>query len=258
MADDKQENQGITGLAESFDKIAKSAAAAALIFLIVFGCCYKLGEDRGQETGQQIRMKEGKHKLVPLPGEAAVLFWKDDKIIQGGLYGFMTVAALSTYVVLLFIFRGPSAEGRSEWVAVMLLYPNIMTWVLIVALFMGGFPMRFNAADAAALAASVVFVACAWKWKQRLALQIMLLVGQALLLSFFFGENRGVAASDLESRYPLVEVQYTAGGSLKDVRLLKTDESECRFMDANGRELMIPKSQIRDITVVPEPAQGAK
>ncbi len=80
---DMPASQGITGLAESFEKVAKSAAAAALIFLIVFGCCYKWGEDHGRDAGQQIRLEKGKPILKTLPSGEAVLFWKDDKIIQG-------------------------------------------------------------------------------------------------------------------------------------------------------------------------------
>jgi hypothetical protein len=256
--EDKPASEGITGLAESFEKVAKSAAAAALIFLIVFGCCYKWGEDHGLDAGQQVRLEKGKPILQTLPSGEAVLFWKDDKIIQGGLYGFLTVAVLSTYVVLLFIFRKPPPERRGAWVAVRLLYPNIMSAFIGVALFQVAFRLRFNLADATALTVLVAFAVCSWLWRSRLAIQIMLLLGQALLLSFLFGESRGIASADFEQHYPLVEVLDTGGRVTKGLRLLKTDDSECRFVDSQGREQMIPKAQIRAISVVPESVPGAK
>jgi hypothetical protein len=253
----KPASQGITGLAESFEKVAKSAAAAALIFLIFFGCCYKWGEDHGQDAGRQIRLEKGKHILKTLPSGEAVLFWKDDKIIQGGLYGFLTVAVLSTYVVLLFILLKPSPEKRGEWVAFRLRYPNIMSASVGLVLFSLAFRLRFDLADATALTVLMVFAACSWRSRSRLAIQIMLLVGQALLLSFLYGESRGIASADFE-HYPLVEVRDTGGGVTKGLRLLKTDDSECRFVDSEGREQMIPKAQIRAISVVPESVPGAK
>lgn len=249
MLEDKPASQGISGLAESFEKVAKSAAAAALIFLIVFGCCYKWGEDHGQDAGQQIRLAEGKPILKTLPIGEAVLFWKDDKIIQGGLYGFLTIAILSTYVVLLFVFIEPPAKGRGKWVAAALSYPIIMSAPIVLALFIDCFRQRSNLADATAALVSVVFAGCSWRWRSRLGIQIMLLVGQALLLSFFYGESRGISSADFEQHYPLVEVFDTGGGVTKGLRLLKTDDSECRFVDSHGQEQMIPKAQIRAITL---------
>jgi hypothetical protein len=254
MLKDKPASQGITGLAESFEKVAKSAAAAALIFLIVFGCCYKWGQDRGQDAGQQIRLEKGKPILKPLASGEAVLFWKDDKIIQGGLYGFLTVAVLSTYVVLLFIFFKPPVARRGEWVAVTLLFPNIMSAFVVVTLFTSGLRL----ADATALMLSLAFAVCSWRWRSRLAIQIMLLVCQALLLSFLYGERRGIASANFDQHYPLVEVLDTGGGVTKGLRLLKTDDSECIFVDSYGREQMIPKAQIRAISVDPGPEPGAK
>jgi len=256
--EDKPASQGITGLAESFEKVAKSAAAVALIFLIVFGCCYKWGEDHGQDAGQKIRLETGKPILKTLASGEAVLFWKDDKIIQGGLYGFLTVAALSTYVVSLFVFFKPPPERRGELVAVTLLFPNTMSAFVVAALFTVGLHLRFNLADATALAVSVVFAICSWRWRSRLAIQVVLLVGQALLLSFFYGESRGIASADFEQHYPLVEVLDTGGNVTKGLRLLKTDDSECRFVDSQGREQIIPKAQIRAISVAPESAPGAR
>jgi hypothetical protein len=258
MPEGKPASQGITGLAESFEKVAKSAGAAALIFLIVFGCCYKWGEDHGQDAGKQIRLEKGKPILKTLPNGEAVLFWKDDKIIQGGLYGFLTVAVLSTYVVLLFIFFKPPPERRGEWVGVTLLFPNIMSAFIVAALFMVGLRLRFNLADATALTVSVVFAICSWRWRSRLAIQIVLLVGQALLLSFLYGESRGIASADFEQHYPLVEVLDTGGSVTKGLRLLKTGDSEYRFVDSQGREQMIPKAQIRAISLAPESVPGAK
>lgn len=245
---DKPPSQGITGLAESFEKVSKSAAAAALIFLIVFGCCYKWGEDHGQDAGQQIRLELGKPILKTLSSGEAVLFWKDDKIIQGGLYGFLTAAILSTYVILLFIFFKPTPQRRGQFAAVTLLFPNIMSAFIGVVLC---FRPRFNLANATALTVLVAFALCSWLSRSRLAIQIMLLVGQALLLSFLFGEIRGMASADFEQIYPLVEVLDTSGNVTKDLRLLKTDDSECRFVDSAGREQIIPKAQIRAISVVP-------
>lgn len=248
----KPAGQGITELAESFEKIAKSAASAALIFLIVFGCCYKWGQDRGQDAGQQIRLEKGQPILKSLVSGEAVLFWKDDKIIQGGLYGFLTVAVLSSYVVLMFLFVRPSPEGRGAFVATTLSYPNIMSAVVVVILFTTG----MRAADATVLIVSLAFAVCSWHWRRRLAIQIMLLVGQALLLSFLYGERRGIASADFDQHYPLVEVLDTGGGVTKGLRLVKTDETECLFVDSNGREQMIPKAQIRAISLDPgtEPA----
>lgn len=248
----KRAGQGITELAESFEKIAKSAASAALIFLIVFGCCYKWGQDRGQEAGQQIRLESGKPILKSLVSGEAVLFWKDDKIIQGGLYGFLTVAVLSTYVVLLFLFFKPSPERRGAFAAITLTFPNIMSAAVVVLLFTAG----MRAADAAVLIVSLAFAFCSWHWRRLLAIQIMLLVGQALLLSFLYGERRGIASADFDQHYPLVEVLDTSGSVTKGLRLLKTDETECLFVDSNGREQMIPKAQIRAISLDPgsEPA----
>ena len=257
MPEDKPASQGITGLAESFEKVAKSAAAAALIFLIVFGCCYKWGEDHGQDAGQQIRLEKGKPILRTLPNGEAVLFWKDDKIIQGGLYGFLTVAVLSTYVVFLIIVGKPSPERRGVWMAVTLVFPNIMS-AIVAALIIVGFRLPLNPAAAIVLLVSVAFAACSWRWRCRLAIQIMLLVGQALLLSFLYGESRGIASADFEQHYPLVEVLDTGGGVTKGLRLLKTGDSEYRFVDSQGREQMIPKAQIRAIGLVPESVPGAK
>src|ERR1700758_3187063 len=93
---------------------------------------------------------------------------------------------------------------------------------------------------------------CSWLSRSRLAIQITLRVCQALLLSFLFGEIRGMASADFEQSYPLVEVLDTGGNVTKDLRLLRTDDSECHFVDAHGREQMIPKAQIRAISVVPE------
>jgi hypothetical protein len=250
----KPASQGITDLAESFEKIAKSAASAALIFLIVFGCCYKWGQDRGQDTGQQIRLEKGQPVLKSLVSGEAVLFWKDDKIIQGGLYGFLTVAVLSTYVVLLFLFFKPSAERRGEFAAVTLSFPNIMSAFVVVALFTTG----MRVADATVLIVSLAFAVCSWRWRHRLAIQIMLLVGQALLLSFLYGERRGIASANFDQHYPLVEVLDTSGGVTKGLRLLKTDETECLFVDSNGREQMIPKAQIRAISLDPGSEPEAK
>ena len=53
----------------------------------------------------------GKPVLKTLTKEGAVLFWKDDRIIQGGLYGFLTVALLLTYVVLMFYYRQPDRKN---------------------------------------------------------------------------------------------------------------------------------------------------
>jgi len=254
--EDKPASQAIVTLAESFEKVSKSAAAAVLIFLIVFGCCYKWGEDHGQDAGRQIRLEHGKHNLNTLPGGEAVLFWKDDAIIQGGLYGFLTVAVLSTYVVFLFIFLRPAAEGRGEWVAKKLLYPNVMSAATVLVFLIDG-GLRFNPNDLGIFALLTGFAACSWRWRSLLGIQIMLLVGQALLISFLFGENRGFASADLESHYPLVEVRDTSGTPTKDLRLLKCDDSECRFVDANGLEQIIPKAQIRAIIMVPESAPAA-
>jgi len=250
----KPASQGITDLAESFEKVAKSAASAALIFLIVFGCCYKWGQDRGQDAGQQIRLEKGEPILKTLTSGEAVLFWKDDKIIQGGLYGFLTVAILSTYVVLLFLFFKPPAERRGEFVAVTLSFPSIMSAFVVVALFTAG----LRVADATALMVSLAFAVCSWRWRRRLAIQIMLLVGQALLLSFLYGERRGFASANFDQHYPLVEVLDTGGGVTKGLRLLKTDETECLFVDSNGREQMIPKAQIRAISLDPGSEPGSK
>jgi hypothetical protein len=252
---DKPAGQGITGLAESFEKVAKSAALAALIFLIVFGCCYKWGEDHGQDAGREIRLELGKPVLKSLLGGEAVLFWKDDKIIQGGLYGFLTVAILSTYVLLLFISFKPAPERRGQFAAVALLFPNIMSAFIGVALC---FRLGFNLANVAALTVLVAFALCSSLSRSRLAIQIMLLVGQTLVLSFLFGEVRGMASANFERTYPLVEVLDTGGNVTTGLRLLKSDDSECRFVDSHGREQMIPKAQIRAISVVPEPAPGAK
>jgi hypothetical protein len=252
---DKPASQGITGLAESFEKVAKSAAAAALIFLVVFGCCYKWGEDHGQDTGQKIRLEMGKPILKTLSSGEAVLFWKDDKIIQGGLFGFLTVAILSTYVVSLFILFKPTPQRRGQFAAVTLLFPNIMCAFIGVALC---FRLRLNLANSTTLTVLVAFALCSSLSRSRLAIQIMLLVGQALLLSFLFGEIRGMASADFEQNYPLVEVLDTGGNVTKGLRLLKTDDSECHFVDSHGREQMIPKAQIRAISLVPEPVPGAK
>ena len=235
--------------------MAKSAAAAALIFLIVFGCSYKWGEDNGKDAGQQIRLEMGKPILNTLSSREAVLFWKDDKIIEGGLYGFLTVAVLSTYVVLLFIFFKPTPQRRGPFAAVTLLFPNIMSALVGVALC---FRLHFILANATALTVLVAFALCSWLLRSRLAIQIILLVGQALLLSFLFGEIRGMASADFEQNYPLVEVLDTGGNLTKGLRLLKTDDSECHFVDSHGREQMIPKAQIRAISVVSESVSGAK
>jgi len=95
-------------------------------------------------------------------------------------------------------------------------------------------------------------------WRHRLAVQILLLLGQALLLSFLYGENRGIVSADFEQHYPLVEVLDTGGSVTKGLRLLKTGDSEYRFVDSQGREQMIPKAQIRAITLVPESAPADK
>jgi hypothetical protein len=255
VLEDKPASQGIAALAESFEKVAKSAAAAALIFLIVFGCCYKWGEDHGQDAGQQIRLQNGKAVLVTLPSGEAVLFWKDDKIIQGGLYGFLTVAALSTYVVLLFIFFKPPPQTRGEFVAGTLRFPNTMTAAIGVLLCLR---LSLNPANGTVLILLAAFALCSWIWRSRLALQIMLLLGQALLLSFLIGESRGMASADFERHYPLVEVLDVGGGVTRGLRLLKTNDSECRFVDSHGREQMIPKAQIRTISLVPESSPETK
>jgi hypothetical protein len=250
MLEDKPASQGLSDFAESFEKVAKSAAAAALIFLIVFGCFYKWGEDRGRDAGQQIRREKGEPILQTLPSGQAVLFWKDDKIIQSGLYGFLTVAVLSTYVVLLFFFLKPPAEGRAEWVALRLRFPNVMSAAIVLALFMGSLRARFSPADATVLTLSIVFAACSWRWRSHLARQTMLLIGQVLLFSFLYGEQQGITAStDFERDHPLVDVLDTTGHHTTGLRLLKTDDSECRFVDSFGREQMIPKAQIRAISL---------
>jgi hypothetical protein len=250
----KPASQGITELAESFERVAKSAASAALIFLIVFGCCYKWGQDRGQDAGQQIRLEKGEPILKTLASGEAVLFWKDDKIIQGGLYGFLTVAVLLTYVVLLFIFFKPRPEKRGEFLAIALSFPNIMSAFVVVALVAAS----LHVADATALIVSLAFAVCSWRWRHRLAIQIMLLVGQALLISFLYGERRGIASANFDQHYPLVEVLDTGGGVIKGLRLLKTDETECLFVDSDGREQMIPKAQIRAISLDPKSEPAAK
>ena len=256
MAEDKPVGQAIAALAENFEKVAKSATAAALIFLVVFGCCYKWGEDQGLHAGQQVRLEQGKYILNELPSGEAVLFWKDDKIIQGGLYGFLTVAALSAYVVLMFIFFKPSPGGRGEWVARRLLYPNVMSAGIVLVLFIDA-GLRFNLAFAAALLASGFFAVCSLR-SRRLDRQIMLLVGQALLLSFFYGETRGLVSADFELHHPLVKVRDTEGALIEGLRLLKTNDSECIFVDSHGQEQMIPKAQIRAITLDPASAPETK
>jgi hypothetical protein len=255
---DNPASQGITALAESFDKVAKSLAAAALIFLVVFGCCYKWGEDHGQDAGRQIRLQMGKPVLKTLTKEGAVLFWKDDRIIQGGLYGFLTVALLLTYVVLMFYYRQPDRKIWGEWTARKLLYPNILSAGAIFVLFLICFLERVNVADATALAVSLVLAFCSWRCRSSLGTQITLLVCQALLLSFAYGENRGIESTDFQKNYPLVQVTDTGGAVTKDLRLLETNDSEYRFVDSHGQEQMIPKAQIRSITLLPEPAPGAK
>jgi hypothetical protein len=255
MPEDKPASQGIAGLAESFEKVAKSAGLLALIFLIVFGCCYKLGEDRGQDAGQQIRQQQGKPVLKTLLTGEAVLFWKDEKIIQGGLYGLLTVAILLTYVLFMITIRKPSHESLGAWAANKLRFPNVMSAAVAIYMLLG---LRTDLAEAIVVMLSAALAVCSWRWRHRLAIQIMVLVGQTLLVSFLFGENRGIESTDLEHHYPLVEVQDTNGGVTKGLRLLKTGDSEYRFVDSGGREKVIPKAQIRAVSLAPETAQGPK
>jgi hypothetical protein len=255
---DRPASEGITALAESFDKVAKSLAAAALIFLIVFGCCYKWGEDHGQEAGKQIRLHMGEPILKTLAKEGAVLFWKDDKIIQGGLYGFLTIALLLSYVFIMFYFGKPDRRNWGEWTARKLRYPNILSAGGVFFLCLNCFLDRVNLADATALVVSVVLALCSWRWQSRLGLQITLLVCQALLLSFAYGENRGIESTDFQKNYPLVKVTDTNGTPTADLRLLGSDDSEYRFVDCQGQEQMIPKTQIRSIMVLPDSAPKPK
>lgn len=254
MPEEKATSQGIAGLAESFEKVAKSAGLVALIFLIVFGCCYKLGEDLGRDAGQEIRQQQGKPVLKTLLSGEPVLFWKDDKIIQGGLYGLLIVAILMTYVLILAAVRKPYRETLGVWVAGTLRFPNVMSAAIAACMLLG----RFNIADTIPVVLAAALAVISWRSRHRLAIQIMVLVCQTLLISFLFGENRGIVSADFERNYPLVEVQDTDGGVTKGLRLLKTGDTECRFVDSRGREQMIPKAQIRAITLVPASAPGPK
>jgi hypothetical protein len=273
-------SHGIADFVESFEKIAKSAAAAALVFLIVFGCFYKLGEDHGQTTGQQIRLKEGKQTLKTLPREEAVLFWKDDKIIQGGLYGFLTVAVLSTFVLFSYYAAKPSVDRRAQWAVGALLYPNLMAAFFVIFFLTIGFRLSFNLAGWIVLTLSVALAICSWRCEPQsqqlaerteeglqiaappgaprntgLAIQLALLLGQTLLLSFSIGETRGIASSVLES-YPLVQILDTTGHTTDCLRLLKTEGSEYHFVDSQGLEQIVPQSQIRTISLLSESGQG--
>jgi hypothetical protein len=254
MAEDNAAGKGIADFAERLEKVAKSVGLVGLVFLVVLGLSYRLGHSMGQATGEQIRQGQGKAVLKTIPSEETVLFWKDEKMMAGGVYGLAMTTILLTYVLVMVTFR-PQAKPIGMFVGIVLAFPNILI-ALIAGVLLSrqrpGPPDVFAAGVSVALAVTSVLLI--YRRPQRiLPFQIAIIVAQTLLLSFLFGEEHGIDSTNFENHLALVEVEDSNGGVIHGLRLVKTGDSEYRFVDAHGHEQLIPKSQIRAVRVVPEP-----
>jgi hypothetical protein len=252
----------LKSLADMADGLLKVLALIALTYILLMGLIYRAGSFWGTETGEQQRQQQGKPVLKDLPeDDKPVLFWNDEKLIQGGLTGFVVVAGFSSYVVFMALFS-PNRRRLSASVIGLMPFTNMsLAFVVLVGLY----PLRHEAEysqwamaimSAATVPASLYIGVKAPP--NGLRNQAVILLLNSFLSCYALGAAIGLHDVDFESRFPLVEVVTTDAQTLTGLRMVKTGDTECRFVRADGTEYLIPKAQIRYVrniaAAVPVPA----
>jgi hypothetical protein len=243
-------SENLSGFAEAVERLIKLLGLAALIFVIAMGLDYKWGSDWGREAGQLVRERAGKPVFKGLPDDdKPTLFWNDDKLIQGGLTGAGTIAILSSYVVFMLLVLPPTRDQLHKSVSILLGFPNSMAAFFVCATM---YPLWRDAGGrqrgiviVSVAAALFTFYLVVRKPPRFLSKQVTILVLQSMLTCYVIGASSGYESTDFEKRYPLVEVQTTDAQIIDGLRMIKTGDTECRFVRADGTEYLIPKTQIR-------------
>jgi hypothetical protein len=244
----------LKSISEVIERFVKLAGLIALVYVVAMGLDYKAGSNWGRVTGDHAREQQGKPVLKELPDDdKPTLFWNDDKLIQGGLNGLWAVAILSIFVVFMLLFRRPTPEELPRAVAVLLGYPNSMAafWTVAVVL---GFWHDAGVLQWSIAALSLAAAVATWFLLDHLKRQIAILVLQSLCTGYMSGVASGFESVDFEKRFPLVEVVTTDAQVIDGLRMIKTGDTECRFVQSDGMEYLIPKAEIRTVRTVSAPA----
>lgn len=251
----------LTTLLDTADHLLKFAGLVSLAYLIGMGLSHRAGTRLGQEIQKKLRESQGKPNIKPLSdGADPTPFWKDQTLIQGGLRGLATMAILFGYVIVMLAVFRPEVALLPTAVSYLLIYPNTMAgfFVAMQAIAFLHKPKAarlfwFAALSAIAAVLSVVVARKIHGGAEALGAQFMILTVQSLFLSHLTGVGAGIWSAQFEERFPLVEVQTTNGQTFNTLRISKIADTECRFIEADGTECLIPKEQILKIRTTATP-----
>lgn len=248
-----QTQEKVKNLLEIADGLIKIGGLITIAYVIITGLAHRSGSKLGEKIFLRRRERDKKPIFKALlREERQPPFWKDDRLIHGGLRGITALAILSSYVVLMLIAVRPPAAELHGAVAILLCFPNAGAAFFILMLVIG---LKRDAGVGSWVITGVSVLAAIASWLLisqagsmgdwfKLALQGSIFFLQSLALSFTVGVFWGMRESDLEQRLPLVEVT-TRAGVINGVRMRGSSKGEYRFITADGSELLIPSAQIR-------------
>ncbi len=249
----------VSSFVEAASNVLKLAGLVSLAYVIVMGLSFRAGGALGRAIEKGCRKAEDKPNLKLLTESTDTpLFWKDPALVQGGLRGLVVMAILAMYVVLMLAFGKPPASLLAESTGILMSYPNVMAAFYVTSLAV--FLLRKGQKKAivrliallslgAAVGSGFTVVAMVKTMDGRvgLGIQFVIFTAQSWLISYLSGVFAGVQSTRFEDNLPLVEVRTIDGETIGNVRLLKTTHTECRFVEADGRECLIPKERIQRV-----------
>lgn len=245
----------LSNTTEMLDRLLRLLSIVAIAYLIVMGLIHRAGVRYGTKRANKSRGREGLPVFKKLlDNEKPAAFWKDESLLHAGIQAITILVTLCSYVILMIIFLQPTAKELPRTISILMGYPNIMATVFV--LMLTTFLRRDLNPQLWIFAMMSIVVALASlslsqsPSENALAFQGLIFLCQSILFAYIVGACAGSKAADFEKQLPMVEVHTIGGEIIENLRLHSASQAECRFIECDGKECLMPTAQIYMIRTV--------